>query len=141
MKTGLRILTLDRVRAYRNLARSVVSISIFAVFRLIGENVHAATPYTETTELKYVRDFVEYWAVSRLLLTGKNPYGPQELFALQRSVGWSDSIPLLMWNPPWTLSFTLPFGLARFDVAHFLWLLSNIFIVIFCANQLWFLYG
>ena len=141
MKTGLRIPTLDRVRAYRNLARSVASISIFAVFLLIGDIVHAATADTETTELKYVRDFVEYWAASRLLLTGKNPYGPQELFELQRSVGWSDSIPLLMWNPPWTLSFTLPFGLASFDVAQFLWLLLNIFIVIFCAKQLWFLYG
>src|SRR5215510_293635 len=135
MKTELRIPTLDRVSAYQNLARSVTSISIFAVFLLIADVVHAAS------DSKYVRDFVEYWAASRLLLTGKNPYGPQELFELQRSVGWSDSIPLLMWNPPWTLSFTLPFGLASFDVAQFLWLLLNIFIVSFCAKQLWFLYG
>jgi hypothetical protein len=46
-----------------------------------------------------------------------------------------------MWNPPWTLSFTLPFGFASFDVAQFLWLLLNIFIVVFCAKQLWLLYG
>ena len=140
MKTGLRIPTLDRVSAYRNLARSVASISIFAVFLLIGDIVHAAAD-TATTEPKYVRDFVEYWAASRLLLSGKNPYGPQELFELQRSVGWSDSIPLLMWNPPWTLSFTLPFGLASFDVAQVLWFLVNTFIVVFCAKQLWFIYG
>ena len=135
MKTELRIPTLDRVSAYQNLARSVTSISIFAVFLLIADVVHAAS------DSKYVRDFVEYWAASRLLLTGKNPYGPQELFELQRSVGWSDSIPLLMWNPPWTLSFTLPFGLASFDVAQVLWLLLNTFIVLFCAKELWLVYG
>jgi Glycosyltransferase family 87 len=141
MKTGLPIPTLDRVSAYQNLARSVASISIFAVFLLIGDIVHAAIADTATTEPKYVRDFVEYWAASRLLLTGSNPYGPQELFELQRSVGWTDSIPLLMWNPPWTLSFILPFGLASFDVAQVLWLLLNTFIVLFCAKELWLVYG
>ena len=127
--------------AYRNVVRCRALVSVFAVFLLIGDIVHAATTNTAATEPKYVRDFVEYWAASRLLLTGKNPYGPQELFELQRSVGWSDSIPLLMWNPPWTLSFTLPFGLASFDVAQLLWLLFNTFIVVFCAKQLWLIYG
>jgi hypothetical protein len=111
-------------------------VFLFASCLLMGDVVHA-----ETEGPKYVRDFVEYWAASRLLLTGNNPYGPQELFELQRSVGWSDSIPLLMWNPPWTLSFILPFGLASFDVAQLLWLLFHTFIVVFCAKQLWLLYG
>src|SRR4030095_6755611 len=141
MKTGLPIPTLDRVSAYQNLARSVASISIFAVFLLIGDIVHAAIADTATTEPKYVRDFVEYWAASRLLLTGNNPYGTQELFELQQSVGWNDSIPLLMWNPPWTLSFTLLFGLASFDVAQVLWLLLNTFIVLFCAKELSLVFG
>jgi hypothetical protein len=114
---------------------------VFAACLLIGDIANAATTNTAAAEPKYVRDFVEYWAASRLLLTGKNPYGPQELFELQRSVGWADSIPLLMWNPPWTLSFTLPFGLASFDVAQGLWLLFNTFIVLFCAKELWLLYG
>jgi hypothetical protein len=113
----------------------------FALRFLMGDVVHAATTNTTATDPKYVRDFVEYWAASRLLLTGNNPYGPQELFELQRSVGWKDSIPLLMWNPPWTLSFTLPFGLASFDVAQLLWLLFNTLIILFCAKELWLLYG
>lgn len=114
---------------------------VFASHLLIGDVVHAADTSAPASGSKYVRDFVEYWAATRLLLNGDNPYGPQELFELQRSVGWSDSIPLLMWNPPWTLSFILPFGVAGFDIAQFLWLLLNIFIVVFCAKQLWFLYG
>jgi Glycosyltransferase family 87 len=141
MKIRLPIPTPDRGIAYKNAVRYLALGFVFASRLLMGDGVHAATINTAASDPKYVRDFVEYWAATRLLLTGNNPYGPQELFDLQRSVGWTDSIPLLMWNPPWTLSFILPFGLASFDVAQFLWLLLNIFIVVFCAKQLWFLYG
>jgi Glycosyltransferase family 87 len=141
MKIRLPILTPDRVIAYKNVVRYLALVFVFASRLLMGDVVHAATTTAAASNPKYVRDFVEYWAASRLLLTGNNPYGPQELFDLQRSVGWTDSIPLLMWNPPWTLSFTLPFGLASFDVAQFSWLLFNTFIVLFCAKQLWLLYG
>ena len=141
MKIRLPIPTPDRVIAYKDVLRYVALVFVFASRFLVGDIVHAAIKSMAASDPKYVRDFVEYWAASRLLLTGKNPYGPQELFELQRSVGWSDSIPLLMWNPPWTLSFILPFGLASFDVAQFLWLLFNTFIVVLCAKKLWLLYG
>jgi Glycosyltransferase family 87 len=140
MEIRLPIPTPNRSSAYKNVVRYLAVVLVFAACLLMGDAVHAATPQT-ASDAKYVRDFVEYWAATRLLLTGHNPYGPQELFELQRSVGWKESIPLLMWNPPWTLSFTLPFGLASFDVAQFLWLLLNIFIVVFCSKQLWLLYG
>jgi Glycosyltransferase family 87 len=139
MKIRLQIPTPDRGIAH--VVRYLALVFVFASRFLMGDVVHAATTNTAASDPKYVRDFVEYWAATRLLLTGHNPYGPQELFELQRSVGWKDSIPLLMWNPPWTLSFTLPFALASFDVAQFLWLLLNTFIVVFCAKQLWLLYG
>jgi Glycosyltransferase family 87 len=123
------------------MVRYLALVFVFASRLLMGDAVHAATTNAAASDPKHVRDFVEYWAATRLLLTGNNPYGPTELFELQRSVGWTDSIPLLMWNPPWALSIILPFGLASFDVAQFLWLLLNIFIVVFCAKQLWLLYG
>jgi hypothetical protein len=141
MKIRLPILAPDKRIAYKNRVRYLAVAVVFASHLLMGALAHAATTHTAASDPKYVRDFVEYWAATRLLLTGNNPYGPQELFELQRSVGWNDSIPLLMWNPPWTLSFTLPLGLANFDVARFLWLLLNIFIVVFCAKHLWLLYG
>jgi len=141
MKIRLPILTPDSGIAYKNVVRYLALVFVFASRLLMGDVVHAATTNAAASDPKYVRDFVEYWAATRLLLTGNNPYGPRELFELQRSVGWTDSIPLLMWNPPWTLSFILPFGLASFDIAQFSWLLLNTFIVLLCAKQLWLLYG
>jgi hypothetical protein len=141
MKIRLSPPTPNKGIVYKNTLRYLTGALVFALHLLIGALGDAATRHTEASDIKHVKDFVEYWAATRLLLTGQNPYGAQELFELQRSVGWRDSIPLLMWNPPWTLSFTLPFGLASFDVAQLLWLLLNIFIVLFCAQQLWLLYG
>jgi len=66
-------------------------------------------------------DFLEYWASARLLLDGKNPYSPEEQLALQRSVISNTQQPLMMWNPPWTLFFIMPFGLLSFFLAHALW--------------------
>jgi len=89
----------------------------------------------------HINDFVEYWASSRLLLTGKNPYSVAELSSLQKSVGWINDKPLIMWNPPWTLTFLIPFGFLEFPIAEFLWLVCNCAILLFCAKQLWTIYG
>ena len=86
-------------------------------------------------------DFVEYWAAARLLLDGENPYSPEEMLAMQRTVEPDRHQPLLMWNPPWTLTFTAPFGLLRFGTAHFLWLLLSIAFLITCSPYLWRIYG
>lgn len=92
-------------------------------------------------EVAGVRDFVEYWSASRLLLTGGNPYSPSELMTVQQSVGWKDAAPLIMWNPPWTLSLTLPFGLLNFSLGQFLWLLVHLLIILISAKALWNVYG
>jgi hypothetical protein len=88
-----------------------------------------------------VRDFAAYWAAARLLLTDGNPYSPSELLALQRAVGLAESTPLIMWNPPWILSFIWPFGLLDFTISQFLWLILNVFLVLFSSHQLLKLYG
>lgn len=88
-----------------------------------------------------VNDFVEYWAAARLLLTGHNPYSPEQLFALQRSVGWAEEIPLIMWNPPWVFVFIIPFGLLNFAIGQFLWLSVHSILILYCGVKLWLLYG
>lgn len=88
-----------------------------------------------------IRDFVAYWSAARLLLTGENPYSPSTVLDLQRSVGMIEPTPLIMWNPPWTLFFIWPFGLLDFTTAQFLWLVLNIFLVMFSAQRLLQLYG
>jgi hypothetical protein len=86
-------------------------------------------------------DFLEYWASARLLLDGKNPYSPEEQFALQRSVVADTKQPLMMWNPPWTLSFVLPFGLLGFPLALALWSILILLCLLFCSAHLWRIYG
>ena len=88
-----------------------------------------------------VMDFVAYWAASRILLTGGNPYSIETVFALQKSIGLQAATPLLMWNPPWTLSFILPFGSVDFATSQFLWLVVSIFIILLSAVKLWQIYG
>jgi hypothetical protein len=88
-----------------------------------------------------MRDFVEYWAASRLLVHGGNPYSPLELLPLQQSAGWSGAAPLIMWNPPWTLLITLPFSLFDIATGQFIWLVVHVILILFSARQLWRIYG
>ena len=103
---------------------------------LLGYHNHLIRP----TQSYRINDFVEYWASSRLLLMGKNPYSLPELSSLQKSVGRNDDKPLIMWNPPWTLTFLIPFGFLDFPIADFLWLVFNCAIMLFCAKHIWTIY-
>lgn len=85
--------------------------------------------------------FVEYWAAGRLQLTGANPYDPDELFTLQKSVGLTRDYPEIMWNPPWTLFFVMPFGMLNYPVSRLLWFLFLFILVILCADWIWRFYG
>jgi hypothetical protein len=88
-----------------------------------------------------INDFVEYWAAAKLLLSGGNPYSPEDLLETQREIGWSQAEPLMMWNPPWTLSFTFPFGWVDYDTAQFAWFLLHALVVFVGAQVLWRIYG
>jgi glycosyl transferase family 87 len=88
-----------------------------------------------------INDFIEYWVAAKLLVSGGNPYSPAELLAEQRALGWQQPEPLMMWNPPWTLSFTLPFGLFDYQAAQFAWFLSHTLIIFVGAQWLWKMYG
>ena len=88
-----------------------------------------------------INDFIEYWTATRLLLEGRNPYSPPDLLAAQRALGWTQAEPLMMWNPPWTLSFTLPFGLLDYETAQFAWFFSHVLILFPGSRLLWTIYG
>ena len=88
-----------------------------------------------------VRDFVEYWSASRLLLDGGNPYSPTELLNVQQSVGWPELTALIMWNPPWTFPLTLPFAMLSFPTGQFAWLLVHLLIILICTQRLANFYG
>ena len=80
---------------------------------------------------------MEYWAAGRLNLTGGNPYNPVELLPLQLQVGRQFGAPVMMWNPPWILPLVMPFGALEYSFSRFLWFLSHVVMVIFCASYLW----
>jgi hypothetical protein len=96
---------------------------------------------SSSSDLPAARDFLEYWAASRLLAYGGNPYSPEALFNLQKPAGWDGAMPVIMWNPPWTLSFTLPFGLVSYDVGQFCWLLVHAVLILVSVQQLWRIYS
>jgi len=87
------------------------------------------------------RDFMEYWAAGRLFIYGGNPYSPQDLFELQKGAGWTDSVPLIMWNPPWTLLLIAPFVFFSYTTGQFLWLLFHVTLILVSVQLLWCVYG
>ena len=110
------------------------------LLNLVNVSIASAQTVAKADE-SGVRDFVEYWSASRLLLDGGNPYAPNELLKLQQSVGWSSATALVMWNPPWTFPLTLPFGLLSYSLAEFAWLLVQLLVILVCTNLLAHLYG
>jgi hypothetical protein len=82
-------------------------------------------------------DFVQYWAAGRLNLSGDNPYSPEYLLPLQLSAGLPGGIPIMMWNPPWTLAIAMPFALLPYAWAQIAWLVVGLAILLFSAHWLW----
>jgi hypothetical protein len=85
-------------------------------------------------------DFVEYWAAGRLNLRGENPYDPAKLLPLNREAGREADEAIMMWNPPWTLTFVMPFGALEPRAAQLLWLLLGFVFIGLGADLLWKVY-
>src|SRR5437773_1475166 len=133
-------------RMIRRLINKVVRLPIAHGYVIIGlvcmlDQSFALAASQDASSPSIVTDFVDFWAAARLLLNGGNPFSPTEVLELQRSVGLVESKPLLMWNPPWTLSFVLPFGAMDFQLSQFFWLLLHVFFILLSAQKLWVIYS
>lgn len=113
---------------------------MFCLFGFVGAQF-AFAQTSSSSDHSAARDFMEYWAASRLLVSGGNPYSPEALFSLQQPAGWGGAAPVIMWNPPWTLLFTLPFGLFSYTTGQFCWLLAHVSLILISVQQLWSIYG
>jgi hypothetical protein len=111
----------------------IVFLAVAFVLLLLSVNIAGRAPLHN--------DFVEYWAAARVLLAGGNPYSPEAILAAESPTGFAGKRPLLMWNPPWTLPFLLPFGALSYSKASAAWLLLSLGIVFACADFLWREYG
>lgn len=82
-------------------------------------------------------DFTQYYSAARLLLQHANPYDPVALLAQERTVGWLEIDPIMMWNPPWTFILVLPLLALPFGLAAWTWLALNIGLMLICGTALW----
>ncbi|MGE5204302.1 MAG: glycosyltransferase family 87 protein [Chlamydiota bacterium] len=115
-------------KADRKRFRDAALVAIACALLLVALN---------TTRAPLHNDFVEYWAAAHVLLAGGNPYSPSTMLAVEAATGRADKRPLLMWNPPWTLPFILPFGVLSYNWASAVWLLLNLVTVFACGDFLW----
>jgi hypothetical protein len=97
-----------------------------------------AAGYLPTIDLQ---DFVEYWAAGRLNAVGENPYDRSILHQCERTVSPHLTEAIMMWNPPWTLSIAMPFGLLPVTLAHWLWLLFQALLIAGSVLWIWRRYG
>ena len=87
-----------------------------------------------------VNDFVAYWTAAHQVLEGNDPYATEPVLALEREVGFTQSRPLIMRNPPWTVPFIALFGLLPFSAAREIWLGAGLVAIFLSARWLWGIY-
>jgi hypothetical protein len=86
-------------------------------------------------------DFIEYWAAATLARQGQNPYDGKLLLPVEQAGGSDTTQPVMMWNPPWTLTVVLPLGFLPSRAAQLIWLAVNLSATIFSGDRLWRLFG
>lgn len=95
---------------------------------------------------KYLRgdDFMTYWAGGKLNISGENPYDPQKKEALQITLGdeaTDDDLISIMLNPPWAVTFVMPFGLLSYPTSRLAWLMFSIGAILLSVQLLWRFYN
>src|SRR5262249_34075627 len=118
----------------RGPSRILLAVGLLSALAVAGYEIHylLANPTVWPPD-----DFVESYAAGRLTAQGQNPYDPARLLPLERDAGRDTSEAVMMWNPPWTLTVAMPFGLLPARASQLLWLALNLAIVIFCADWAW----
>jgi hypothetical protein len=82
-------------------------------------------------------DYAMYWAAARLNLQNGNPYSLDELLPMQIAAGRTENVPVMFWNPPWTLAITMPLALLPYPPSRVLWYLLHLGIVIAASHWAW----
>ncbi len=95
----------------------------------------------EDRDLFPPRDFIEYWAAGRLTLAGENPYDAGLMLAMERTAQPEQGEAIMMWNPPWTLTYVLPYSLLEWRVGQLVWLFVQLGMVLGSVSWLWMVAG
>ena len=87
------------------------------------------------------KDFLCFWAAGRLLLHHANPYDAAAVFALEKSAGYSETQPLVMWNTPYSLWLSILAGLLSPVKAAAFWILLITASIVASVRMLWNIHG
>ena len=128
------------------MTRSLLSFVVLAACAILGAK--QLSHLLDDPSILPPDDFVEYWAAGKLNLAGRDPYLPDNLLPMQRDQTArreADGSPLdkavMMWNPPWTLTFVMPLGALEARPAQLLWLVLTLCVTVFAADRVWKHYG
>ena len=118
--------------------RCSISLVLFFSFAILVVAFHLPS-YIETfstapssCSLAGGKDFIEYWAAYKVFSENKNLYDPAAILETQKTICTTDT-PLMMWNPPWTLSILEPVLKLDFITSVRFFVLINIFLVFFAS--------
>ncbi len=88
------------------------------------------------------RDFVEYWASGQQLRHHADPYDPEAILAIERSVGYLPGSPeLVMGNPPTTLPLVYPLGFLGPQSGELVWTLLLLTCLVASVRMVWRMHG
>jgi hypothetical protein len=87
------------------------------------------------------RDSIAYWAAGKLLVSGQDSYNSARVLELERSQGYSESKPLVLRTPPWSLFLVVPLGLTNAFAAWTVWVTLSLVAVVVSIRLCWRMYG
>ncbi|MBV8477184.1 MAG: DUF2029 domain-containing protein [Acidobacteria bacterium] len=87
-----------------------------------------------------VADFTAFWIAGHQLVRMHNPYDRSYALRVERSMGFTESRPLMMRNPPWALWVVIPLGVLGARAARLVWTVCLVIILWVSAVQLWLIY-
>jgi hypothetical protein len=126
--------SMDRMSFMKPWLRQILAVLLLGAMLVL---LFRLSPLFMQPKIVEYDDFVEYWAAGRLNLSGANPYDPEQLRPVQLQTGRTFQVPVMMWNPPWTLPFVMPFGALDYPFSRFLWFFGQTALLIFCASFIW----
>lgn len=116
-----------KMRADRK--RPIFLIAVLAVSAFLAAAIFAL--------LHPIHDFVEYWTVAHLLVSGNNPYSLAEVSRIEKALGFDQSVPIMLLSPPWTLPLLAPLGLVKsYALGWILWIAVMVACVAWASRML-----
>jgi hypothetical protein len=125
----------ENKKIYRVVVWFLLFCSMFVLIRL--------APVLVKPEILPSDDFFHFWAAGNLNLQEKDPFDPQIIDQLRIQQGSAPvkTLSPVTLNPPWAISLLMPFGLLRYPISRFVWLIFSIVLILLSAQMLWRIYS